>query len=440
MSTICAISTPAGTGGIAVIRISGSDAISITDSLFIGKRRLTDSHTHSVHYGTFAELDDVLATVFRAPNSFTGEDVVEISCHGSRYIQQEILNLLTRAGCRLAAPGEFTQRAFLNGKMDLTEAEAVADLIAAENRAAHKLALSHLRGGISNSLRSLRDRLLHFTSLIELELDFADHEELEFADRGELKSLADEIEGHISRLLSTFRMGNAIRNGIPVAITGPTNAGKSTLLNALAGEERAIVTDTHGTTRDTIEDIVNIGGVQFRFIDTAGIRQTDNEIEALGIKRSKEAARKAEIILLVTEAGKSADAYNLLEDIDLKDKTVIRVFNKTDLLSEIPQHTEDEVYISAKKGDIEELTELLKRKIPEEGGEGAMISNTRHADALRRALSAIQQVQKGLTEGISGEFLSMDLQDCLTALAEITGEITSEEVLGNIFSHFCIGK
>ena len=443
--TICAISTAVGTGGIAVVRVSGDRAIKIVDSLFSGRRRIEDAKGNSVLYGTFGEVDEVLTTVFRAPHSFTGEDVVEISCHGSRFIQQEILRILCENGCRPAGAGEFTQRAFLNGKMDLTEAEAVADLIAAESSAAHKLALKHLRGGISKELSTLRERLLHFTSLIELELDFADHEELEFADRGELRTLAGEIEAHIGKLLNSFKQGNAIRNGIPVAILGPTNAGKSTLLNALAGEERAIVTDIAGTTRDTIEDIVNIDGVQFRFIDTAGIRQTDNEIEAIGISRSKQAAQKAEIILLVTDArrerGEDGDNANyLLNDIDLIDKTIIRVKNKSDLLENVPKHGNEEVYISAKQGEIGELQTRLKELVEKMQIDETMISNVRHADALQRALNTIKNVQQGLSDGLSGEFLSMDLQDCLTALGEITGEITSQEVLNNIFSHFCIGK
>ena len=440
MSTICAISTPAGKGGIAVIRVSGKDAVSITGSLFCGKRPLEEARGYSVHYGNMADVDDVIVTVFRAPHSFTGEDVAEISCHGSLYIQHELLRYLTEAGCRMAQPGEFTRRAFLNGKMDLSEAEAVADLIASESKVAHRIALNHLRGAVSNELKQLRDKLLNITSLVELELDFADHEELEFADRTQLSALAEEARNRIKRLIDSFKQGNALKNGIPVAIIGPTNAGKSTLLNALAGEERAIVSSIDGTTRDTIEDVITINGIQFRFIDTAGIRQTDNEIETIGIERSKEAARKAEIVLIVTDATRQESTdYG----IDLSGKTVINIRNKADLLpnEEKPsaQHG-NTLLFSAKYDDINILKNLLEKHVPQADNNQVMISNLRHYEALQKALSAIEKVENDLREQISEEFLSMDLQDCLAALGEITGEITSEEVLGNIFSHFCIGK
>lgn len=443
--TICAISTPHGTGGIAVIRVSGPEAVSLADKLFAGKRPLREAQSHTMHYGRFADLDDVMAGVFRAPHSFTGEDTVEISCHGSAYIQQEILHLLCTAGCRLAHAGEFTERAFLNGRMDLTEAEAVADLIAAESRAAHNLALSHLRGGISHELNILRERLLHFTSLIELELDFADHEELEFADRSQLSLLADELETHISRLLESFKLGNALKNGIPAAIIGPTNAGKSTLLNALAGEERAIVSDEQGTTRDTIEDVVTLGGVQFRFIDTAGLRHTDNRVEQQGIERSLNAARRADVILLVDDASRPSERAKLPAGIDAEGKIIIHVHNKADLLTARPADKTEEppysVYIAAKQGETDKLKDLLQSCYSHENNyETVTISNIRHRDALRRALNAIQHVKAGITDNLSGEFLAMDLQDCLQALGEITGQITSQEVLNNIFSRFCIGK
>ena len=440
-NTICAISTPNGVGGIAVIRVSGDDAVAAVDSLFNGRQPLTEAKGYSVHYGTITDLDDVLVTVFRAPHSFTGEDVVEIACHGSLYIQQELLRRLIAAGCRMAEPGEFTKRAFINGKMDLTEAEAVADIIAAESKAAHNIALNHMRGGVSKELQTLRDRLLHFTSLIELELDFADHEELEFADRKELKVLAEEIKQHLSQLISTFKLGNALKNGIPVAIIGPTNAGKSTLLNAIAGEERAIVSDIHGTTRDTIEDVVTINGIQFRFIDTAGLRKTDNEIENIGIQRSEQAAGKAEIILLVLDATDS-----IMPDIgiDLSNKTVITIYNKCDLLTDDSMtrqmHNSTTLYLSAKYGDIEELKRVLSDYAQQADNNSVVITNARHYEALCRAKEAIEKVEHGLSEGLSGEFLSMDLQDCLQALGEITGEITSESVLQNIFTHYCIGK
>lgn len=442
--TICAISTPSGVGGIAIVRVSGSNALEIVDSLFSGKRSIINTKGGQILYGTFANIDDVLVSVFRAPHSFTGEDTAEISCHGSIYIQQEILRSLTDHGCRLARAGEFTQRAFLNGKMDLTEAEAVADLIAAENKSAHDLALNHLRGGVSKQLYDLREKLLHFTSLIELELDFADHEELEFANRGELKQLSQLIEEHLSRLVASFKTGNALKNGISVAIIGPANAGKSTLLNALVGEERAIVSNIPGTTRDTIEDTILIDGTLFRFIDTAGIRLTSNEIERQGIDRSRKAAEKADIVLLVIDATDTSKEYNqYLEDINLSNKKVVRIYNKIDLLPTPHSSSIDEkdvMYISAKNGSIEPLKHLLATMYDSPDSHQTLISNVRHYEALQQALKAIKEVEKGLENNISGEFLSMDLQDCLNALGEITGQITSDEVLGNIFKHFCIGK
>ncbi len=444
-STICAISTPYGVGGIAVVRVSGAEAINIVDSLFRGKHRLAESKAYTVHYGQIAReeevLDEVLVSLFRAPHSFTGEDVVEIACHGSLYIQQEILRWLVDSGCQMAKPGEFTQRAFANGKMDLSQAEAVADLIASESKAAHDLAINHIRGGISNELDALREQLLNFTSLIELELDFADHEELEFADRSELNTLAQNIQTHISQLLNTFRTGNAIRNGIPVAIIGATNAGKSTLLNRLVGEERAIVSDIHGTTRDTIEDVVTLGGLQFRFIDTAGIRTTDNEIEEIGIQRSIEAARKADIILHVID---STNPQPITFDFPTEGKTIITVYNKEDegqrSLYAGSEQKDEGLHISAKYGSIDVLIADLLAAAPQANPQTTIISNLRHYEALQRALTAIERVQDGLLNGLSGEFLSMDLQDCLEALGEITGRITSQDVLNNIFSRFCIGK
>ncbi len=440
--TICAISTPYGIGGIAVIRVSGADAIAVVDKLFVGRRATGDSlqsaKAYTVHYGQIVRneevLDEVLISIFRAPHSFTGEDVVEIACHGSLYIQQELLRWLVDAGCTTAKPGEFTQRAFANGKMDLSQAEAVADLIASENKAAHDMALNQMRGGISNELDILRDQLLHFTSLVELELDFADHEDLEFADRTALRTLANTIQTHITALLKSFRLGNAIKNGIPVAIIGATNAGKSTLLNRLVGEERAIVSDIHGTTRDTIEDVVTLGGLQFRFIDTAGIRQTDNEIEGIGIQRSIEAAKRADIILHVID---STNPKPITFDFPTEGKTIITIYNKTDLASYPPKGG---IGLSAKSGSIEELTEALLQAAPAANPQTTIISNLRHYEALQRALLAIERVQAGLVAEVSGEFLSMDLQDCLQQLGEITGRITSQEVLNNIFSRFCIGK
>ena len=444
--TICAISTPLGVGGIAVIRVSGDNAIAIADSIFIGSKSLMQAKANTIHYGRIINhgetIDEVLVSVFRNPHSFTGEDIVEISCHGSVFIQQTMLQLLIEKGCRLAQAGEFTKRAFLNGKMDLTQAEAVADLIAAESKAAHDAALSHLRGGISGELATLRDRLLQFTSLIELELDFADHEELEFADRAELQTLAANIEKHLSELIDTFKTGNAVKNGVPVAIVGATNAGKSTLLNALVGEQRAIVSDIHGTTRDTIEDSIIIDGIKFRFIDTAGIRQTDNQIEEMGVQRSIAAAQKAEIILYVKDAT-TADSDNLLADIDgLENKTIITLYNKADLLSDCPQSEKNKLYISAKNGELADLKSLLVKAVSQApiAADKVLITNARHYDALCEARQAIIKVQTALKQNLSGELLSMDLQDCLNALGEITGQITSQEVLNNVFAHFCIGK
>ena len=447
MNTICAISTPYGSGGIAVIRVSGESAIHIVDTLFNGRKPLNQAKAYTIHYGEIGRLnetlDQVLVSVFRAPHSFTGEDVVEIACHGSMYIQQTLLQWLVDAGCQLAKAGEFTQRAFLNGKMDLTEAEAVADLIAAQTKAEKDLALNQLRGGISNELAMLRERLLTFTSLVELELDFADHEELEFADRSELFALAQEIDTTIGKLVSSFKTGNAIKQGIPVAIIGAPNVGKSTLLNALLGEERAIVSDIQGTTRDTVEDTLVLDGMLFRFIDTAGLRQTDDTIESLGIERSRQAAQKAAVLIHLQDSTQPIDILAELEDIS--EKKVIQVYNKVDLLGKEAMRQEGDearIYLSAKSGNVEVLKQELITFAREQYDtrNAVTISNTRHYEALVRAQEAIQRVQDGLQMQISGEFLSMDLQDCLSALGEITGQITSQEVLNNIFGKFCIGK
>ena len=446
MSTICAISTPYGSGGIAVVRVSGTAAIEIVDGLFYGRKSLIDAKAYTVHYGEIVRaanneevLDQVLVSVFRAPHSFTGEDVVEIACHGSMYIQQTLLQWLVDAGCQLAKAGEFTQRAFLNGKMDLTEAEAVADLIAAQTKAEKDLALAQLRGGISNELAVLRERLLTFTSLVELELDFADHEELEFADRQQLFDLAQEIETTISGLVGSFKTGNAIKQGIPVAIIGAPNVGKSTLLNALLGEERAIVSDIQGTTRDTVEDTLVLGGMLFRFIDTAGMRQTDDTIESLGIERSRQAAQRAAVIIHLQDATQPVDILSQIEDI--QDKTIIHIYNKVDLVPGFMAR-ENSIGISAKNGEVEAIKQQLVALAAEQYDtrNAVTISNTRHYEALVRALEAIKRVQEELQMQISGEFLSMDLQDCLAALGEITGQITSQEVLNTIFGKFCIGK
>ena len=442
MSVICAISTAYGTGGIAVVRVSGEESISIMDGLFKGRCALRDAKGGTVHFGRIERngevLDEVLCSVFRAPHSFTGENTVEIACHGSLYIQQELIRWLIDAGCKAAEPGEFTRRAFLNGQMDLTQAEAVADLIASQSKAEKDLALSQLRGSVSSELANLRERLLHFTSLIELELDFADHEELEFADRTELTDLADEIEQKLHKLLSSFRTGNAIRNGIPVAIIGAPNVGKSTLLNALLGEQRAIVSDIQGTTRDTVEDTLLIDGILFRLIDTAGIRETSDQLENMGIERSRQAAQQAYVVISVSER----DNHEVILD-NTAGQVLIKTYNKADLLTpeqraKIPEGC---LLISAKNGEIEPLKQELVRIAKNSMQTSAvMLSNARHYEAISRAHEAILRVQQGLQQNLSGELLSMDLQDCLSALGEVTGQITNQEVLSNIFSKFCIGK
>lgn len=438
MDTICAISTPQGSGGIAVVRLSGDEAIRIAESLTCP---LQDAKGYTLRHTRLHRneemLDEVMLSVYRAPHSYTGEDVVEIACHGSLYIQQEVLRWLVEAGCRIALPGEFTRLAFMNGKMDLTQAEAVADLIAAETKAEKDLALSQLKGSVSTELNSLREELLHFTSLVELELDFADHEELEFADRSELHKLAEKIEARLRELIQSFRTGNAIRNGIPVAIVGAPNVGKSTLLNALVGEQRAIVSDIQGTTRDTIEDSLILDGILFRLIDTAGLRETDDTLENLGIERSRQAVEKAQIILSVTERGKDFAQITVHEG-----QTLIPIYNKVDLLMpDERMNLIDGLCISAKHGAIDSLkTKLINVAKVSMQTNAVMLSNARHYEAIVRAHTAIEAVLSGLKSGLSGELLSLDLQDCLNALGEVTGQITNQEVLSNIFSKFCIGK
>ena len=459
MSTICAISTAPGVGGIAVIRVSGPESFSICDKLFHAQQKnkaLSTQAGYTMLYGTFRHngehIDNVVIAVFRAPHSFTGEDTVEISCHGSLYIQQRILRALIESGCQLAKAGEFTQRAFMNGKMDLSQAEAVADLIAATSAGQHRLALNQMRGGFSRKLRELRDQLLHITSLMELELDFSDHEELEFADRTELKNLTRKIEHTISHLIHSFSTGNAIKNGIPVAIIGETNAGKSTLLNVLLNEDKAIVSDIHGTTRDIIEDTVNINGQLFRFIDTAGIRETHDTIEALGIERSFRALDQAQIVLWVIDNTQATQQIATLSPLILprcKEKQLIIVFNKADLRTSeppvIPNLSENAriISISAKERiGLEQLQETLTESVnlPEGNQADIIISNTRHYEALMHALDSIHRVETGLSSNLSGDFISQDLRECIYHLSDIVGEVTTDEVLGNIFKHFCIGK
>ena len=423
--TICALATAPG-GALGIVRVSGPEAFSIVSSLC--SVRCANSTANTIHYTHITDgseiIDEVMVSIFRAPHSYTGEDSVEISCHGSRYILNKVLELLVQHGCRMASPGEYTMRAYLNGKMDLSQAEAVADLIASTNRATHHLAMSQLRGGISSELATMREQLLKLTSLLELELDFSDHEDLEFADRSELLELAKTIDNHITHLADTFQTGNALKNGIPVAIVGAPNVGKSTLLNALLGEERAIVSDIQGTTRDAIEDTILLGGITFRFIDTAGIRHTDDQIENLGIERSIAAARRARIILMMTEPGVP---YPDIPTND--DQTVIRIENKTQAFQ-------------AKYGiGIEALKQQLIAAAPKTSDSDIIITNARHYDALVRAHEAILRVIDGLEMQMSGDLLSEDLRLVLDILAEITGtQITPNEVLGNIFKHFCVGK
>ena len=453
--TICAIATAQG-GAIGVIRISGPEAIAITSQHFRPTQGtpLTERKARTAIFGHLigtdgTMLDEVLVTLFRAPHSYTGEDSVEISCHGSSYILQQALRLLIDSGCRLAAPGEYTQRAFLNGKMDLSQAEAVADLIASTSAATHRLALSQLRGGFSQELSALRDKLLHLTSLMELELDFSDHEELEFADRSELSQIADDIERVIARLTHSFNVGNAIKNGVPVAIIGETNVGKSTLLNALVGEERAIVSDIHGTTRDVIEDTVNLHGITFRFIDTAGIRQTTDVVESIGIERTYQKMQQASIVLWMIEATNSS-LFTL--DSSLEDKPLLLLFNKCDQVSPEERTALEQAYahidapklfISAKSRiGLEALESHLVEAaaLPDISQSDVIITNARHYEALTHALGAIRRVQDGLAMNLSGDFVSQDLRECIHHLSDIVGEVSTDSVLQNIFKHFCIGK
>ena len=465
--TIVALASPSGAGAIAVIRISGSDAIVVSNSIFnsVSGKDITKQKTHTLHLGHIADgtkvIDQVLLSIFKGPNSYTGENTIEISCHGSTYIQQQIIQLLLRKGCRMAKAGEFTLRSFLNGKMDLSQAEAVADLISSDNEASHQIAMQQMRGGFSNEIRELRQELLNFASLIELELDFAE-EDVAFADRTQFRELLNRIEFVLKRLIDSFAVGNVIKNGIPVAIVGEPNVGKSTLLNALLNEERAIVSEIAGTTRDTIEDELVIGGIGFRFIDTAGIRETADVIESLGIRKTFEKIEQAQVVLylvdgcrlsvdgkletLLLEVGKTRNQFPL--------KPILVIINKMDLIS--PENVSiineklttnnqqlTTIYISAKENvGVDELKNQLLSFV----NTGALrnnetiVTNTRHYDSLLKALDEIQKVNYGLQTNISSDLMAIDIREALYHFGMITGEVTNDELLGNIFANFCIGK
>ena len=464
---ICALATPAG-GAIGIIRLSGSDAITLTDKIFqsANGKSLEEAKPYTLHYGEIKDkdgntIDDVLVSVFRAPHSYTGENSTEISCHGSRYILQQVLHRFTEVGCRQAEPGEYTRRAYLNGKMDLSQAEAVADLIASTNKATHKMALSQLKGHFSNELSLLREKLLKMTSLLELELDFSDHEELEFADRSELRALAAEIEKKITTLAHSFETGNALKQGVPVAIVGKTNVGKSTLLNRLLHEEKAIVSNIHGTTRDVIEDTTLIDGITFRFIDTAGIRKTDDVVENIGIERTYQKMEEAKIVIWLLDAQPTEAEIEDMKEKNLG-KKMLMVFNKIDEISfdkallpsdensqtsssiSLSDENVSILNISARTGEnVSDLEQALVRAadIPEITENDVIVTSARHYEALLRADESLSRVLESMDMGMSGDIIAEDLKMVLEELGEITGgQISSQETLNNIFKHFCIGK
>ncbi|WZL88769.1 tRNA uridine-5-carboxymethylaminomethyl(34) synthesis GTPase MnmE [Salinimicrobium sp. 3283s] len=461
---IVALATPSGAGAIAVIRVSGPDAVKLVAPIFRAKSKkdLLDQPSHTLHLGNIIDgeriIDEVLISVFHGPKSYTGENTIEVSCHGSPYIQQEIIQLLIRRGCRSAEAGEFTLRAFLNGKMDLSQAEAVADLISSENAASHQMAMQQMRGGFSNEIQKLRQELLDFASLIELELDFAE-EDVEFANRDEFKQLVSRIQNVLKKLIDSFAVGNVLKNGIPVAIVGEPNVGKSTLLNALLNEERAIVSEIAGTTRDTIEDEISIGGIGFRFIDTAGIRETEDVVESIGIKRTFEKISQAQVVIFLLDAEKfKVQGSRFRVEIEkiknqFPQKPLIIVANKIDQSSESEiaelnvtlNSVEGSHYlpISAKSGTgVEELQQKLLQFVNtgELRNNNTIVTNSRHYNALLSALEEINKVQDGLNHNLSGDLLAIDIREALHYFGEITGEITNDDLLGNIFANFCIGK
>ena len=452
--TIIALATPNGLGAISVIRISGLNAISVTEKLFKpkGNKKLSNQKSHTVHLGHLMknghELDEVLVTLFKGPHSYTGENTIEISCHGSTFIQQEIIDLFIENGIRVANPGEFTLRAFINGKMDLNQAEAVADLIASENEGSHKLAMEQMKNGFSNDLKKLRAELLHFSSMIELELDFS-QEDVEFAERSEFKKLTVKIQTELEKLIDSFKSGNVLKNGISVAIAGKPNAGKSSLLNTLLNEDKAIVSDIPGTTRDSIEDSLVIDGINFRFTDTAGLRETEDIIESKGIEKTKEKINNARILIYLFDSNDTTfnEINSDMKSFKREDLSVLLVRNKVDLQntnqSLINQLEKFEI-IEISANNIDSVSSLKKRLVNEinilNPYTDTVISNSRHYEALMKALKAIKEVNIGLKSDISGDLLSVDIRKSIEHLAEITGEITNDDVLGNIFANFCIGK
>lgn len=460
--TICAPTTGSGMSAIAVIRISGKDACKITSSVF--SKNLEDAKTHTLHFGTIKDengliVDEVVVATFLGTKSFTGEETIEISCHGSTYIQQQILQLLIRKGCRMANPGEFTYRAFLNGKMDLSQAEAVADLIASETKKAHDVAMSQMRGRFSSELAELREKLIHFASMVELELDFGE-EDVEFADRTELKNLVSEVIRYIERLIQSFELGNAIKNGVPVAIVGAPNTGKSTLLNQLLGEERAIVSNIAGTTRDVIEETMNIDGILFRLIDTAGIREHAEEIEAMGIERSKQKIAQAQIVAVLGDGAveqstnlghgtmSTMDALSWAKEIqaDFPQKKLVVLSNKMDLASEVETLSSEKIPlipISAKQGKgVDEFKLWMVNQVQQgyDVAQETIVTNTRHVEALQAAKESLNRVVEGIETDVPSDFVALDIRQAMYHLGVITGQISEEDILTNIFSKFCIGK